>query len=195
MSDIAPQSDEQLELYALGRLGEPAIAQVEEHLLICAACQERLDETESFAVAMREAIAAEPAPRSWFARFRDMGFRMPAPIWAASLAALLLALGMYLHSGRNSLPPLALLQLTAVRGDVPAVEPARETDITLADAPAGLTLRVEVVDAAGGTVWKGTDTLKIAGPLPVGSYFVRLYDGSGKLLHEYGFLVTKNVNN
>jgi hypothetical protein len=58
---IAHQTDEQLELYALGRLPEPRQAVIEEHLLICESCRNRLDEAEAFAKAMRQAIAdADP---------------------------------------------------------------------------------------------------------------------------------------
>jgi hypothetical protein len=49
--------DEQLELYALGRLNEPEQAVIEEHLLICEACRQRLDQIEAYAKAMRRAIA------------------------------------------------------------------------------------------------------------------------------------------
>jgi len=59
--ETSHQPDDRLELYALGRLPEADLAIVEEHLLVCTSCQERLDELELFAIAMRQAIAAEPA--------------------------------------------------------------------------------------------------------------------------------------
>lgn len=55
------QPDDQLELYALERLTEAEQAVIEEHLLICQACRERLDEVEAYAKAMRQAIADSPA--------------------------------------------------------------------------------------------------------------------------------------
>jgi hypothetical protein len=184
---ISHQTDEQLELYALGRLDEPGQAVVEEHLLVCVTCQQRLDEVEAFAMAMHQAIASGPAQElektGWLAWFRAWLWPWPAAV--AGFAALMLTIILSVHPGRN-LAPLASLQLTAIRGDVPAVAPARETDITLTDAPAGTALRVEVVDATGGKV---ADSLRITKSLAEGSYFVRLYDSSGKLLHEYGFRV------
>jgi hypothetical protein len=57
---ISHQADDQLELYALGRLTEPEQAALEEHLLICEACRQRLEEAEAFAKAMRRAIADSP---------------------------------------------------------------------------------------------------------------------------------------
>ena len=74
------RTDDELELYALGRLADPQVAVVEEHLLVCVACQERLDEVEAFALAMREGISAEPAPEpraDWFAWLKQ-----PRVAWA-----------------------------------------------------------------------------------------------------------------
>ena len=201
--EFSHETDEQLELYALGRLPEPRVAAVEEHLLVCFACQERLDEVETFALAMRQAVAGEPEARAhtswfrwpglWFGRLRLQDLRPPAFIWAGGFTALLLAAGLYFHSGRN-VAPLASLQLTAIRGDIQSATPAQETDITLADAPAGTALRGEVVDATGGPVWNGplegdAPKIKLLKPLTPGNYFVRLFDNTGKLLHEYGFRV------
>jgi anti-sigma factor RsiW len=50
-------SEEVLEEYALGRLPEADAAPVEEHLLVCAFCQERLQLTDEFIAALREAVA------------------------------------------------------------------------------------------------------------------------------------------
>jgi anti-sigma factor RsiW len=48
--------DDSLELYALGRLSERELAEVEEHLLRCPECVERLDHIEGFTKAMRDAL-------------------------------------------------------------------------------------------------------------------------------------------
>ena len=50
-------SDDRLELYALDRLGEPDVAAVDEHLLICEGCQERLALTDLTIEVIREAFA------------------------------------------------------------------------------------------------------------------------------------------
>jgi hypothetical protein len=164
---------------------------VEEHLLVCASCRDKLDEAEAFALAMRRAIATEPespAPESWFSWLRQ-------PVWkvAIGFAVLLLSAGLYLNVGRR-VSPVASLELTAMRGAIPAVNPAQETDVTLDDAPSGIALRAEVVDADGGPVWKGAlkgddHTIRLAQHLNPTNYFVRLYDDTGKLLHEYAFRV------
>jgi len=192
--ETSHQPDDRLELYALGRLPEADLAIVEEHLLVCTSCQERLDELELFAIAMRQAIAAEPAVQErsgWFVWLR--GTLRPQLIWAVGFAAIILTAVLYLHPGRN-VAPLASLDLASVRGAVQEVREARETDLTLTDAPYQSGLRAEVVDYKGEQVWSGQPTagsgqIRIARQLTPGSYFVRLFDESGKLMHEYGFNV------
>jgi hypothetical protein len=191
LAHISHETEDQLELYALGRLPESRNAAVEEHLLLCASCREKLDDVENFALAMQRAIGSEPvhAPNGWLAWFRQ-----PAHAGALAFAALALVVGLYLNPGRTQLAPLASLQLTAIRGEVPAVQPARETDVTLEDAPPGVALRAEVVDGAGDSVWSGAiegsdRTIRLTRRLAPASYLVRLYDGTGRLLHEYGFRV------
>ena len=206
------ETDDELELYALGRLTEPRVAEVEEHLLICALCQDRLDEVEMFAVAMREAIAGEPLPEAragWSERLGFTGsgltefrlrltnFSQPALASAAGFAAITLVAGLLHHSGQH-VAPLASIELMAMRGDIPAVAPALETDITLADAPAETALRAEIVDSRGGMVWSGEcgsdgHQIRVNQVLVPGTYFVRLTDEGGKLLHEYGFRVRAPV--
>jgi hypothetical protein len=194
--EFSHETDEQLELYGLGRLTELRVAIVEQHLLVCEACHERLDDVEMFALAMREAIADEPEVqvfKCWFEWLGFRGLRQPALAWAGGFATLVFACGLYLHSDRNVLP-LASLQLTATRGDLQTATTAMETDITLADAPDLPSLRAEVVDDTGGRVWSGAfdngHRIKLVKQVAPGTYFVRLYDGAGKLLHEYGFRVS-----
>jgi hypothetical protein len=192
---ILHQTDEQLELYALGRLPEPSVAEVEEHLLVCAVCQDRVDDLEAYAFAMRRAISTEPveSPSRWLIWLQQSWMKMPVLAGAGGLAAILLAGTLYWQSA-PALPPLATLQLTAMRGAMPSVVPSRETDITLADAPSGTALRAKIVDSAGSSLWSGalgqpTRRIALAQRLAPGNYFVRLFDDSGKLLHEYGFQV------
>lgn len=47
--------DDRLESYAMGRLGEDESAPVEEHLLTCQSCRDRLTEYDAYTRAMREA--------------------------------------------------------------------------------------------------------------------------------------------
>jgi hypothetical protein len=49
-------SDDTLELYALGRLTEHNLEHVEQHLLRCSECVERLNDLERYASTMRETL-------------------------------------------------------------------------------------------------------------------------------------------
>lgn len=169
------------------------MAEVEEHLLLCAWCQDRLDKLEPDARLIRATVSVEPVPErrgSWLAEFRP---RLLSA--AAGLAVALLGAILFLHP-KPPAAPVASLQLSAVRGGIPAIGIARETDLSLSDAPSQASLRAEVVDEAGQLVWSGPSpygSLKIVKQLGQGNFFVRLYDGSGALLHEYGFRVLSNI--
>ena len=191
-SVIAHQTEEDLELYALGRLSEARLESVEEHLLVCEVCRNMLDEVESFAIAMRTAIEAEPIPAEkpgWFQRLRihwPAGefpeFRFAQRGWAgglalAGIAAMAISAGLFLHSGGAPLVPLASLQRVPDGCDRPA---------------AGQSKRSEVLDSAGKVLWSGPlagDRIALKQPLAFGTYLVRSFDESGKLLHEYAFQV------
>ncbi len=52
-----PEDD--LELYALDRLADDKAAPVEEHLLVCEQCRERLSGLDEYVKAMRAALSKE----------------------------------------------------------------------------------------------------------------------------------------
>ena len=185
-------TDDQLEYYALGRLADTAIPILEEHLTVCALCQKRLDEIENFALGMQQ-VLREPAPEA--AGFFDF---LKKPAFALSFAAVaVMAIAVFVMNGRTKLAPAASLQLSAMRGEMPVSEPARETDLTLIDAPqVGGPFRVEVVDAMGNPQWSGVAasapggiSVKVQRNLRPGDYFVRLYGAGNQVMHEYGFRV------
>ena len=189
-------TDEQLELYALGRLGESESAVIEEHLLVCAGCRERLDETEAFTVSIREALRMDPPPaeaagHGWFDGLLQT---LRQPVFGIAMAAAVVAvIAFVFFSNRTSLAPAASLQLTALRGEMASAPPAKEIDLTLTDAPQdGGPFRLEVVDAAGKQLWSGAGTeARVQRRFASGVYFVRLYSAGGQLVREYGFVVKK----
>ena len=187
MDLMSHSTDDQLENYALGRLSDTAIPVLEEHLMICAVCQGRLDEIGNFAIGMRE-VLREPVPEA--AGFFDF---LKKPAFALSFAAVtMLAIAVFTINGRAKFAPAVSLQLSAMRGEMPVSEPARETDLTLMDAPrSGGPFRVEVVDATGKLQWSGPGgvSVKVDRRLVPGDYFVRLYGADNRVVHEYGFRV------
>jgi hypothetical protein len=92
-------------------------------------------------------------------------------------------------------PPVAV-SLMAMRGATGSPAPAGRVllltpDVTgLAESAA---YRIEVVNGAGsallGAEARGPQPTAKAGPLESGTYYVRLYDLSGRILREYGLTV------
>jgi hypothetical protein len=185
-------TDDQLEQYALDRLPDVDLPRLEEHLMTCATCREKLDEIGDFALGMREAA---PRQTEWFGWMRAW-MRRPAFSMALAFAALIIVVAIF-SSGRMKFAPVVSLQLTATRGAMPFAVPGREFDLTLADAPReGGPFRVEVVNAMGLSLWSGLAETSPAGVqvmvmrrLPPGDYLVRLSSATGTMLHEYGFRV------
>src|SRR5690242_9669200 len=184
-----------LELYALQRLSLPEAEAIEEHLLLCPSCVQRLEDIGAFAITMREGLKgaredAESRSLLWF-RWLQPRFAMPG-----ALALALLGLAIYTAANRSvRVAPVAALELTSLRGGMPTVVMAREIDLTLTDAPpAGGPFQVEVVNAGGARVWRGAPEAaatgikaRVSARLSPGDYFVRLFSATGQLLHEYGF--------
>lgn len=190
-------SDDQLEQYALGRLPAAEISQLEEHLLACDDCREKVDEFEAVGAGFREALTEEwvsaNTPRShWLLAM----LRRPAVSMALAFAVLIAVVGLF-SQRQTKFAPVATLELMALRSEMPATVPARQFELTLTDGPKeGGPFRVEVVNAVGASMWRG---LAESGPAGVrvevkqrlgrGDYFVRLYAASGAVLREYGFRV------
>ena len=55
LDDNRHADDETLEKYSLGTLAESETAALEQHLLICSACRERLAETDAYVQGMQAA--------------------------------------------------------------------------------------------------------------------------------------------
>jgi hypothetical protein len=192
-------TDDQLDLYARGRLSESELPVLEEHLMICSNCREKLDEIGDFTLGMQEASskAASASPQTGHTGWGLASFfRRPAFSMALAFIALIVVIGVFAN-GRPKFAPSASLQLTATRGEMPWTVAAREFDVTLSDGPRqGGPFRVEVLTATGAPVWSGlADSgpagvrFKLTQRLAQGDYFVRLYSVSGQTLREYGFRV------
>jgi hypothetical protein len=191
------RTDDQLEQYALNRLPEADLAGLEEHLLVCAGCRERLDEIGDFALGMTEAPTRK-SERWGRGRWWAM-LKRPAFVMSVAFAVLILAIAVFSNFSkpRQDFAPLVSLQLTALRGEMPSTVPAIQFNLMLTDGPReGGPFRIEVVDAAGTRQWTGLAAsspagvlVKVSKRLTNGDYFVRLYTASGQMLREYGFRV------
>jgi anti-sigma factor RsiW len=193
-------SEESFESYAMGRLDDPRTEVLEEHLLLCEPCRNRLVETEQYIKAMKAASArlrkeAQAAPESAFNRIKSW-FAIPTVAWAAAAAALVLvvfASGTFLRQNGSNASPVAVA-LTAVRGGAVTTTANHPLDLTLDARGLELTnsATVEVVNANGATVEKATAIVSgdsataHLGKLRAGAYFVRLFKtGSTEPVREY----------
>ncbi|HOK47780.1 MAG TPA: zf-HC2 domain-containing protein [Bryobacteraceae bacterium] len=201
-------SEHALEEYSRGTLSEEETESLEEHLLVCPDCQDRLAETDEFVGAMRDAAARlqmEPPSaleEHWRAAWRWLW--RPVPVMAACGAAMVLLMaGTVWHRGGPAAGGAATVVLEAMRGDATsaASAPAGKAlvlELNAVGLPAPSTYRLEVVDERGAVLFENAVRLEaetIAAPLPrrlePGRYWVRLSEpeAGGSLLREFGFTV------
>ena len=197
-------TDDQLEAYALGQLAtsdQPGLEVLEEHLMICSTCRDRLDGVEAFTSGMKDAFGPNSAIA--ISKQRELFAWLPWPKTSLAFAFLALASIVLIFSrGQTQFAPVASLQLSATRGEMPVAAPARELDVTLHNAPIeGHSFRAAIVDGTGRTVWSGqarqdtdpADSLQVKAEhrFDSGDYFLRLYGASGDVVREYGFRIRK----
>jgi hypothetical protein len=183
-------SEEILEAYALHRLPEEQIPEVEMHLLACEACQRSLADVDGF-IASLKAVSGGTPPLS-----------KPFPYWQAALAAAVLLVGAFFlwDSGASVVP--ATIVLTSLRGSETASQtgPANvplELNIASSEVDDTAGFRIEVVTQAGEPAWSGPVTRSAEGKplasvdkrLSAGPYWVRLYGPDDQLLQEYGLVL------
>jgi len=181
---------ELLESYSIGRLSEQESARLEEHVLVCEMCQDRLAETDSWVRAVRRAAAGLPIParRIW----SPWSLPRLVPILAAMTLILTVGVALRFNHGGVVAPVAVVLEATRGAGvQVPAMQP-----LLLRPGLEGLRpqtrYHLEVVDRLGKDVWRtdipggpvAASGVKMPGLSP-GTYFVRLYDPSHVLLREY----------
>jgi anti-sigma factor RsiW len=178
---------EDSERYSMGDLPEELSTQFEEHLLICEACRNRVAKSDEFVRSIERAgkqIRLGGAPR------RRPAWRQWTILLAA--ASLLLAMVVFGLSRGGGRPEFAV-SLAAMRGAETMAQAPAGTPLALHPGLTGLpsspSYRLEMVDAAGATVWRGTFPGARVPPRRAGAYFVRVYSAAGELLREYGLQV------
>lgn len=202
-------TEDLLEEYSFGRVFEPALAPLEEHLLDCTLCQERLLAVDEYTALMKAGIAAiekerevtTPSPRFVFPRLP--GF----PVVLAAAVTLVLAgvtIGWRLQPSSavaSASTTATVVKLTALRGsDGDGVAHAvfgRPLELTVdrTDLAPALTYRLEVVSSTGRPLWSGAAraaprnlSARVTTRLAPGAYWVRLYAGE-QLRREFGLRV------
>jgi hypothetical protein len=210
-------SDAALENYSLDHLAEPELEVVEEHILICPTCQDRLTEIDDFVRTFRMAHAhleevgtggqptigdgwlAEPAnavyapPQAWFQR--------PA-IWAglAFAVGLLAMIPVLSRTGPQS-TTVTTIALVAQRGAtgpaaVPAGRVALQLDLRGVNEDP---LRIEVATWDGRKLWSRSvglaEAIQSVSPdmrFTEGQYWIRVRaEREPALLREFSLKVTR----
>jgi hypothetical protein len=185
---------EELEKYLKGAEAIEDVVPVEEHLLICEYCQNRIQETEEYLVALR--LAAHQVRRDERVGTQSRGWKLPtwSFAWVATAAACCLLLVGAALRWQPPLPSVAV-SLEALRGDGTHAPAGRKLVLhpDLVGLPDSPSYRLEVVDRTGrplrqGTVSKNQTSMNLPA-LSAGPYFVRVYRPEGDLLREYSLEV------
>jgi hypothetical protein len=183
---------EDLERYSMGTSSPEATALIEEHLLACEGCQDRLREADDYLLAMRSA-AEQSRLDEKTAQGREARFPAWFPVLAAVACGILLLVVATLRFVRPPGPVVAV-SLSALRSNGAGSKAPAGRDLMLHPDLTGLaegsSYRLEIVDQAGRVVRQGTlagvsGGIKVAG-LSAGQYFVRVSLPAGELLREYG---------
>lgn len=199
-------SEEQLELYAMGRVSPALEAIIDEHLLICHRCQDLLAETDEFVVHARAALSRRREEESRWTRLTlwlsNLG-RARQTWMAASAAALLIAIFAMPYLRHNAGQPVNV-ELRAFRAAVEQTEisapPSVPLNLRLAaeDLPEAGIWTAEVIDAGGTSiqritapVHRGVILVGVREGLKPGRYWVRLLarDAAASQVREYSLVV------
>jgi hypothetical protein len=187
--------EELLERYSRGTLPQSDVERVEEHVLVCESCQNKLSFNDSWVRSIRRTSAQLRPERERFWDFLRWPRLVPA---LAATVVLLFAAGLLLEKQQRVQVPFAVA-LAATRGatvpQVPAQKPLA-IQPNLEGLPQFSEYRLAIVDQLGKKVHETVIQPAQAGvpaatvpAMASGAYFVRLYSPAGELLREYALEV------
>ena len=197
-------TEDLLEEYSFGRVVEPELAPLEEHLLNCTLCQDRLLAVDEYTALMKAGIAAIERERE--AARAAPRFAIPSAPVVFAVAAMLVLVGVVLSWRLQLSSPVAsastmTVKLMALRGGdgdgVARARFGRPLDLTVdrTDLPASSAYRLEVVNSSGRPLWSGAAQVepqslsaRVTRRLARGVYWVRLYSDR-QLRREFGLRV------
>lgn len=197
-------TEDLLEEYSFGRVAEPELAPLEEHLLNCTLCQDRLLAVDEYTALMKAGIAAIERERE--AARAAPRFAIPSAPVVFAVAAMLVLVGVVLSWRLQLSSPVAsastmTVKLMALRGGdgdgVARARFGRPLDLTVdrTDLPASSAYRLEVVNSSGRPLWSGAAQVepqslsaRVTRRLAPGVYWVRLYSDR-QLRREFGLRV------
>jgi hypothetical protein len=199
MRDIHRHVDaEDLERYSMGSFPLEDAPRIEEHLLTCDGCQERLLEADEYQFVMR-ASSAYWRRNEGTSKKNSKCREWRIPTWFPGLVAVACGIVLMVVTPHFVRPPGAVVavSLTALRSDGAGNGAPSGRDLVLHPDLTGLeessSYRMEIVNLTGQTVRQGRLTRAQNGVqvarLGAGLYFVRVYLPAGELLREYGLRI------
>lgn len=208
MRSHAPE--EWLERYSMRRLTEEESDTLEDHLIFCQCCQDKLESVESFQLVSRmacrrvrqEDLHAQTSSSIW-SRLRGFSLtslfdRNRSPSWfpLPASAAAMACLALFLLIPRSQDTGYQQVRLQAVRGELAHSVNSRqplELVLSLDGLPPSRSYRIEIVGATGGTTASklaepegNVIAVRMKSKMPPGQYWVRLYlPGTNEPLQEF----------
>jgi hypothetical protein len=206
VESVRHPAEELLEKYAMGKIAEDQLPSLEEHLLVCSDCQVRMADMDDYVQAANAAAAelerthAAGKPSLWEFLSGDF-WRIPKPVWAAGLAAAVVA--MVVPFAHQSVPGTEVY-LSTLRGTNPSATATvnsrakillRIDTATIAPAPS---YQLQLVSSTGRQIWNTRVIQKdqqisalVPHTLSAGKYWVRLYAVSDSVnpLQEFALKV------
>lgn len=197
--------EEALELYAMGRLGDPQAAELEEHILFCTDCQEALERVDDFILAFRVAAKQLQAERrepvsAWmrFWKWVNLGRdHLRIGMLAPAAATLAVAVAVIVAPVSIREPGIEMVRLESARGEagIAKVKAGNRLHMNLdvRGLPTLASYRVELADENGGLVWTAFVKPSAQGlsvttgkAVSEGQYWLRIHGSDGTLLREFG---------
>lgn len=195
---------ELLEEYAFNRLSEAETSTVEEHLLVCGACQTLLADVEEYILLMKHAASWPKSPVHCTTLETDQGFtagksrRARFALGVAALAACVtLVIAMQTLPADASPEQVHLVALRGATTDPNKIRPGRGLELTidLRGLRTEESYHAEIVDAGGSLEWTGkvpgsgdVRTFLVAKKFSSGQHWVRLY-ANDTLRREFGLKI------
>lgn len=181
-SVLVHPNEELLEEYSFGRVSEPQLGSMEEHLLLCPQCRSDLDNIEEYKFFMKAGLASFESERRHSelpVLLESPALRWPSIRGAFSLGLCLrkmsvntnflttaafavlagITLVWWMHPAQST-RPAATVKLFALRGgegDVPRAPAGSPLNLVFnrSDLIADLAYRAEIVDGSGRQTWTG----------------------------------------
>jgi hypothetical protein len=197
-------SEDMLMGYSFGHLPEHALADLEEHILMCEACQLHLEAVDEHLRTAAEAAREirEEGKRRKKTRLSSWLLGGPRVVWSCVLATIFIfAFAPLLRQAATLRKPTAEVLLTASRGAEQAlVSHTQAGNVTLkidtSELPNLPAYQLQLVDAGGREIWSGSGLnirqqirATLPHPLGPGQYWVRLLTPDQNQVREFGLAI------